>query len=87
MSEVAPVLIGFERQGLQRSDQRGLFAGRQDLGPIVEPRHDRLGRTRRAEQIDLVRGRHDKASRSAPPPAVPRLDTLTPTRRTPRLGG
>lgn len=87
MTQVAQMLIGFKRQRLERSDEPGLFGLRQDVGPIVESLHDGRALSFIAEQVDLRQAGHDRASSFAAAPVVCRLDRLTPTRRTPRLGG
>ncbi len=81
------MLIGLEGEGLERLHKRGLFGRRQDVGPVVEPRHDRRADGHVAEQVDLRGSGHDRASRSIAAPVVSRLDRLTPTSRTPRAGG
>ncbi len=88
---IAHVLIGPEAQILQVSDHHRLLCRREDVRPIVEA--CRRGKPRDvAEQIGLEHGRHSASSFGAAPDgflgeALSRLDRVTPTSRTPRLGG
>ena len=91
---VAHVLIGPETQPLQLLYHRRLLGRRQDIRPIVEAlRNNRTGGV--PEQVGLEHGRHSASSPGdapdapddSPGDAFSRLERVTPTSRTPRVGG
>lgn len=72
---------------LQAPHEVGLLALGEDVGPIAEAGRRRC-RWPAHEQVGLNR-RHDSASSPGAAPTSPfsRFETVTPTRRTPWVGG